>query len=368
MRSAGAGDGRFDVSPGICSENVDVASRSIPASWAAVRGLDFDGRGGSEFVGGPDVLADLTRLGLARKVPRLSNRAGGYVALRPDLGLRAILDRQQDHLITGFRALMDGVGYLADLQPTIIDPATTPGQLVQVLTDSDEISRVSAGLITDTREQWMTMETMHTEMPLTEDAICECPPSLRGRITMRTIYDRSFTAARNGRRIIERCISEGEHARVLPELPMKAQACRHERRPAPAHHDRPIRRHPRPRRPDPQNHPRVLRAPLGTRHALRRDAPAGRGNAAERPRTRHPQPSRPGLVFMPMVTRSVTMMFLRALVRYRRGAWAATAAVQPFACPSQRAPCAARRVHTRTRLRVRQDPPGSTRIPPRTGR
>jgi DNA-binding CsgD family transcriptional regulator len=221
VRSARASDGRLDVSPGDLLRERGRRQPVYPGKLGGGSGLDFDGRGGSELVGGPDVLADLTRLGLARKVPRLSNRAGGYVALRPDLGLRAILDRPQDHLITGFRALMDGVGYLADLQPTIIDPATTPGQLVQVLTDSDEISRVSAGLITDTREQWMTMETMHTEMPLTEDAICECPPGLRGRITMRTIYDKAFTAAPNGRRIIERCTSEGEHARVLPELPMK---------------------------------------------------------------------------------------------------------------------------------------------------
>jgi DNA-binding CsgD family transcriptional regulator len=182
----------------------------------------------AEIVGGRDILARLTRCGLARKVPGTQTSPAGYIAAQPEAALRAALShhrdalvRQQDAIAAGFRVLLDGFGQLTSLQAALGELSTRPGQLVQLLTDSDEIARISNNLITETDKNWMTLETVHHDLELTEDCAVDCPEELRSRITMRAVYDKAITEDPMGRKIIARCAAQGEQARVLPRLPMK---------------------------------------------------------------------------------------------------------------------------------------------------
>src|SRR5260221_8018002 len=67
----------------------------------------------------------------------------------------------------------------------------------------------------------MTLENLHTEMPLTEDFAQPPLPASGSRVRCRSIYDASVMDDPVGRRIIRACADAGEHARLLPQVPMK---------------------------------------------------------------------------------------------------------------------------------------------------
>jgi hypothetical protein len=53
--------------------------------------------------------------------------------------------------------------------------------LVKVITDREEILRVSTHLVNSERRGWMTLETAETDMPLSEDNLISCHRLSAGR-------------------------------------------------------------------------------------------------------------------------------------------------------------------------------------------
>jgi DNA-binding CsgD family transcriptional regulator len=96
-----------------------------------------------------------------------------------------------------------------------------PEHLVSVISDRDEISELSAALVNAARKDWMTLEDLRTEMPLTEDFAQPPLPVCSGRVRCRSIYAASAMDEPVGRRIIRACVDAGEQARLLPDVPMK---------------------------------------------------------------------------------------------------------------------------------------------------
>jgi DNA-binding CsgD family transcriptional regulator len=83
------------------------------------------------------------------------------------------------------------------------------------------ISELSASLMNTARQDWMTLENLHTEMPLTDDFARPPLPAFGSRVRCRSIYDAAAMENPVARRIIEACADAGEQARVLPRAPMK---------------------------------------------------------------------------------------------------------------------------------------------------
>ena len=73
----------------------------------------------------------------------------------------------------------------------------------------------------------MTLENLHTEMPLTEDFAQPPLPASGGRVRCRSIYDAAAMDDPVARRIIQACADAGEQARLLPEVPMKMKLADH---------------------------------------------------------------------------------------------------------------------------------------------
>ena len=96
-----------------------------------------------------------------------------------------------------------------------------PAHLVSVVSDRAEISELSAALMNTARKDWMTLENLHTEMPLTDDFAQPPLPAFGGRVRCRSIYDAAAMDDPVARRIIEACADAGEQARLLPQVPMK---------------------------------------------------------------------------------------------------------------------------------------------------
>src|SRR6266540_4298017 len=96
----------------------------------------------------------------------------------------------QNRLAQGQELLLDGHQRLADAQARYSRNMTGrfPTHLVSVVCDRTEISALSAALMNTARKDWMSLENLHTEMPLTEDFAQPPLAAFAGRVKCRSIY------------------------------------------------------------------------------------------------------------------------------------------------------------------------------------
>jgi len=180
-------------------------------------------------VGGARLVRALTERGMAHIQPHSPADPAWLRPASPDLALQGVLAGHQHQLARDQELLLDGSRRLADAQARFGPDmnGTFPEHLVSVINDRAEISELSASLINTARRDWMTLENLHTEMPLTEDFV---QPPLRasgGQVRCRSIYDASAMNNPVARRIIRMCAEAGEQARLLPGLPMKMKLADH---------------------------------------------------------------------------------------------------------------------------------------------
>lgn len=175
------------------------------------------------LVGSPGLVRALTDSGMAHIQPHSPASPAWLRPASPDLALQGVLAGHQNRLARDQELLADGQRRLADAQAQF-GPAMTgrfPEHLVSVVSDRAQISELSASLINTARKDWMTLENLNTEMPLTED-FCQPPlPAFGGRVRCRSIYDAAAMDDPVARRIIQACATAGEEARLLPQVPMK---------------------------------------------------------------------------------------------------------------------------------------------------
>ena len=147
----------------------------------------------------------------------------------PDLALQGVLAGHQTRLAHDQQLLLDGHKRLADAQASYASGMTGqfPAHLVSVVSDRAEIGGLSAALMNTARKDWMTLENLHTEMPLTGDFAQPPLPAFAGRVRCRSIYAAASLRNPAARRIIHACADAGEQARLLPQVPMKMKLADH---------------------------------------------------------------------------------------------------------------------------------------------
>ena len=147
----------------------------------------------------------------------------------PDLALQGLLAVHQHRLARDQELLLNGSRRLADAQAWFGAGVNgqLPEHLVSVVSDRAEISQLSASLVNTARRDWMTLENLNTEMPLTEDFAQTPPPGTHGLLRCRSIYDSSVMDDPVGRRIVRACAEAGEQVRLLAAVPMKMKLADH---------------------------------------------------------------------------------------------------------------------------------------------
>ena len=173
------------------------------------------------FAGGPDVLRALTRTGMAHLQPHSPARPAWLRPASPDLALQGVLSYRQRRVAEDTELLLHGQHRLAAAQARYGTPVTGtfPEHLVAVITDRQQITDLSASLANTARQDWMTLETLASDMPLTGDFTAPAPPS--ADVRRRSVYDTAAMTDPAARRIIRRSTASGEQARLLSGIPMK---------------------------------------------------------------------------------------------------------------------------------------------------
>lgn len=176
-----------------------------------------------ELVGGAGLVRALTDRGMAHVLPHTPTDPAWLRPASPDLALQGVLAGHQNRLARDQELLVDGHRRLADAQARFGTGMNGrfPEHLVAVVADRAQISELSAALANTARRDWMTLENLHTDMPLTEDFAQLPLPAFAGRVRCRSIYDAAAMDDLAARRIIQACAEAGEQARLLPGVPMK---------------------------------------------------------------------------------------------------------------------------------------------------
>ena len=181
------------------------------------------------LVGDASLVSALTDWGMAHVQPHSPTDPAWFRPASPDLALQGVLAGHQNRLARDQERLLDGHRRLADAQSKfgIGMNGRFPAHLVSVVSDRTEISELSAALMNTARKDWMTLETLDTEMPLTGDFAQPPLPALTGAVRCRSIYVASAMEDPSARRIIEACTEAGEQARLLLTVPMKMKLADH---------------------------------------------------------------------------------------------------------------------------------------------
>lgn len=167
----------------------------------------------------------LTHWGMAHVLPHTPTGPAWLRPASPDLALQGVLAGHQHQLARDQELLLDGHRRLADAQARfgagMTGAAQLPEHMVTIVSDRRQISGLSASLVNTARKDWMTLETLATDMPLTEDFSQPPLPAAGGLVRCRSIYAAAAMADPAGRQIIQACADAGEQARLLPSVPMK---------------------------------------------------------------------------------------------------------------------------------------------------
>jgi DNA-binding CsgD family transcriptional regulator len=167
----------------------------------------------------------LTYWGMAHVQPHTPADPAWLRPASPDLALQGVLAGHQHRLARDQELVLHGQRRLADAQARfgvgMISNGRLPEHLVAVVSDREQISNLSASLINTARKDWMTLENLATDMPLTEDFTQPPLPAVGGQVRCRSIYAAAAMHDPAARRIIEACAEAGEQARLLPSVPMK---------------------------------------------------------------------------------------------------------------------------------------------------
>jgi len=175
------------------------------------------------FIGDPELVRALTGCGMAHFLPHSPAAPAWLAPAPPDLALQGVLGGLQTRALRDQERLLDGHRRLADAQavPDAHAAGLSPGHLIRVLSGRAEITSLSASLINAARKDWMTMDNLDTDMPLTADFAQPPLPAAGGQVRCRAIYAAAVMDHPVGRRLIEVCGAAGEQARLLPHVPMK---------------------------------------------------------------------------------------------------------------------------------------------------
>ena len=181
------------------------------------------------LVGGPDLVRALTSQGMAHILPHTPADPAWLRPASPDLALAGVLAGHQNRIARDTERLLAGHRRLTEAQArygTTIN-GRLPGHLVEVISDPTQISELSASLVNTARRDWMTLDDLATEMPLTEDFAAPPLPAAAGMVRCRSIYPATAMEDPVARRIIQTCVQAGQRARLLPEVAMKMKLADH---------------------------------------------------------------------------------------------------------------------------------------------
>jgi DNA-binding CsgD family transcriptional regulator len=175
------------------------------------------------FIGDGRLVRALTERGMAHFQPHSPTDPAQLQPAEPGLALQGVLVDLQARLAREQELLLDGQRRLFDAQAQFGTGMSGrfPEHLVAVVSSRSEITSLSASLMNTARRDWMTLENLDTEMPLTDDFAQAPLPAFDGQVRCRSIYAAAAMEHPVARQIIQASAEAGEEVGLLAAVPMK---------------------------------------------------------------------------------------------------------------------------------------------------
>lgn len=177
----------------------------------------------ASFFGDEGVATALTNLGMATVYAPVPGRPSIVDPVDPDLAIQGVLNSMQAQVFDLQQLLAEGTRRAMEAHGMHRAEGRERPDLAEILTDRDEIIRVSGSLINDARRDFLELDSLRRDIPISEEMLIETPGSLKGRITHRAIYDQAYIQDDIGRKSIQACLAAGQQVRWLPEIRTKLQ-------------------------------------------------------------------------------------------------------------------------------------------------
>ncbi|MEU8802429.1 helix-turn-helix transcriptional regulator [Spirillospora sp. NPDC048819] len=173
------------------------------------------------FLGGADEVNSLVRAGMAQIHEPEADQPSRLMPVPMDVVLQHTLVGLAQEALADYERLLGGYQRICDLSATI-GPAADPsvGQLAQLITDSDEVSRLTSTLMGSVQREWLTLSNHAPTEPVGRIGSAVAPSPVERGDRCRAIYDADFLPEAATPDKLEVLAETGIQVRILPRIRM----------------------------------------------------------------------------------------------------------------------------------------------------
>lgn len=188
--------------------------------------LDADGvaeDAAAAFFDDPDMTQRLTDYGMAKIYAAAPASPVMVDPVEPEMAIRGVLSSIQAQIFELQTLLDAGTKRAFDVRGRYRSDGKGRPDLAVILTDREDIVRISGAIINDARRDFMDLDNGNREVPLAEGNRLTGPGFADSQINHRTIYDQAFMQTEVGREYLEQCAAAGQQVRWRKEVVAKIQ-------------------------------------------------------------------------------------------------------------------------------------------------
>lgn len=174
----------------------------------------------SDVLGGADQVEALVQAGMAQVQQPAADQPSRLQPAPMDVVLQHTLVGLAKEALGENERLLDGYQRMCDFAAATCTAAdAAAGQLAQLVTDSDEVSRLTSTLLGSVEREWLTLSSYAPTEPVDEISGAVSSPTRRG-VRCRAIYDAGFLQKTAARSKLEAIAETGIQVRILPRIHM----------------------------------------------------------------------------------------------------------------------------------------------------
>lgn len=174
-----------------------------------------------EFLGGRDKVRSLVHAGMAQLRETEADKPSLLMPVPMDVALQHTLVGLAHEALADYERLLGGYQRMCDFSAsTSVAAEKSVGQLAQLITDSDEVSRLTSTVLGSVQREWLTLSSHAPAEPVDGIGNVEPPSPVQRGVRCRAIYDADSLEDEAARYKLEAIAVRGMQVRILPRIRM----------------------------------------------------------------------------------------------------------------------------------------------------
>ncbi|MGW3769949.1 LuxR C-terminal-related transcriptional regulator [Actinomadura verrucosospora] len=175
----------------------------------------------ADLLGGVDEVETLIHAGMAQVREPAAGLPARLMPVPMDVVLQHTLVGLARKALADYERLLGGYQRMCALaSSTREEPDASVGQLARLITDTDEVSRLTSTLLGSVQREWLTLSNYAPTEPMDGAGITATPSPVGRGARCRAIYDGDLLAEAVARDKMESIAETGIEVRILPRIRM----------------------------------------------------------------------------------------------------------------------------------------------------